>query len=85
MLVGDASEEHREAHIASAKVVAVVLPAAAGANRIARMITHPSAVCLLWDERGMAQLNEQLLEIGLQSVVSRPPATLPNAFGRSGR
>lgn len=57
----------------------VVLPAAAGANRIARMITHPSAECLLRDERGMAQLNEQLLDIGLQFTELAIPADSPLA------
>ncbi|MCE9630130.1 MAG: potassium channel protein [Planctomycetia bacterium] len=44
----------------------VVLPAAAGANRIARMITHPSAETLLGDADSMGQLNEQLLDIGME-------------------
>ena len=44
----------------------VVLPAAAGANRIARMITHPSAETLLGDADSMGQLNDQLLEIGME-------------------
>jgi voltage-gated potassium channel len=46
----------------------VVLPTAAGASRIARMITNPSAESLLRDDLGMAQLNEQLQQIGLQFV-----------------
>lgn len=46
----------------------VVLPTAAGASRIARMITNPSAESLLRDGAGMAQLDEQLRQIGLQFV-----------------
>ena len=46
----------------------VVLPTAAGASRIARMITNPSAESLLRDDAGMAQLDEQLRQIGLQFV-----------------
>jgi voltage-gated potassium channel len=44
----------------------VVLPAAAGANRIARMITHPPPECLLADAVNMNELNQHLLEIGLE-------------------
>ncbi len=43
----------------------VVLPAAAGANRMARMITHPPAERLLADAGNTHELNEHLLEIGL--------------------
>jgi len=46
----------------------VVLPTAAGANRIARLITKPSAEVLLRDGTGMAELNEQLVAIGLEFV-----------------
>lgn len=44
----------------------VVLPAAAGANRIARMITHPPPETLLADAVNTHELNEHLLEIGLE-------------------
>jgi voltage-gated potassium channel len=44
----------------------VVLPAAAGANRIARMITHPAPESLLADTVNMNELNQQLLDIGLE-------------------
>lgn len=44
----------------------VVLPAAAGANRIARMITHPAPESLLADAVNMHELNQQLLDIGLE-------------------
>jgi voltage-gated potassium channel len=44
----------------------VVLPTAAGANRIARMITHPPAETLLADAVNTHELNEHLLEIGLE-------------------
>jgi voltage-gated potassium channel len=52
----------------------VVLPTAAGASRIARMITNPSAESLLRDGAGMAQLDEQLRHIGLQFVEIPVPA-----------
>jgi hypothetical protein len=51
-----------------------VLPTAAGASRIARMITNPSAESLLRDGAGMAQLDEQLRHIGLQFVEIPIPA-----------
>lgn len=44
----------------------VVLPAAAGANRIARMITHPPPESLLADATTMNDLNQSLLDIGLE-------------------
>ena len=44
----------------------VVLPAAAGANRIARMITHPAPESLLADAVTMHEVNQHLLEIGLE-------------------
>lgn len=44
----------------------VVLPAAAGANRIARMITHPPPESLLADTVTMNDLNQRLLDIGLE-------------------
>jgi voltage-gated potassium channel len=44
----------------------VVLPAAAGANRIARMITHPPPESLLADVDTMTELNQRLLDIGLE-------------------
>jgi len=55
----------------------VVLPTAAGASRIARMITNPSAESLLRDGAGMAQLDEQLRQIGLQFVEIPVPAGSP--------
>jgi len=57
----------------------VVLPTAAGASRIARMITNPSAETLLQDGVGMAQLDEQLRQIGLQFVEIPVPAESPLA------
>lgn len=59
----------------------VVLPAAAGANRIARMITHPSAETLLGDAGSMGQLNEQLLEIGMEigQILIQPDSELARA------
>ncbi len=44
----------------------VVLPTAAGASRIARMIVNPSAESLLRDDTRMAYLDEQIRQIGLQ-------------------
>lgn len=44
----------------------VVLPTAAGASRIARMIINPSAESLLRDDTRMAYLDEQIRQIGLQ-------------------
>ncbi|MAT14574.1 MAG: potassium channel protein [Planctomyces sp.] len=44
----------------------VVLPAAIGATRIARLITHPSAEDLLSNSFAKTSLNEDLGEIGLQ-------------------
>jgi len=44
----------------------VVLPTAAGASRIARMILSPSAEHLLADAAQLGPLNEQLREIGLE-------------------
>jgi voltage-gated potassium channel len=55
----------------------VVLPTAAGASRIARMITNPSAESLLRDGAGMAQLDEQLRQIGLQFMEILVPADSP--------
>jgi voltage-gated potassium channel len=55
----------------------VVLPTAAGASRIARMITNPSAESMLRDDAGMAQLDEQLRQIGLQFVEIAIPDTSP--------
>jgi voltage-gated potassium channel len=46
----------------------VVLPTAAGASRIARMITNPSAESMLQDDSRRAYLNEQLQQIGLQFI-----------------
>lgn len=57
----------------------VVLPTAAGASRIARMITNPSAESLLQDGVGMVQLDEQLRQIGLQFVEIPVPADSPLA------
>lgn len=59
----------------------VVLPAAAGANRIARMITHPSAETLLGDADSMGQLNDQLLEIGMEigQITIEADSELPGA------
>ncbi len=44
----------------------VVLPAAAGANRMARMITHPPPESLLADAANMTELNQSLIDIGLE-------------------
>lgn len=59
----------------------VVLPAAAGANRIARMITHPSAETLLNDLDSMRLLNEQMLQIGMElgEIAVTPESDLAGA------
>jgi voltage-gated potassium channel len=57
----------------------VVLPTAAGASRIARMITNPTAESLLRDTAGMTYLNEQLLQIDLQFVEIPIPPDSPLA------
>jgi voltage-gated potassium channel len=44
----------------------VVLPAAAGASRIARMIVAPSAESLLADAASLHAMNQQLHEIGME-------------------
>jgi voltage-gated potassium channel len=53
----------------------VVLPAAAGANRIARMITHPPPECLLADAVNMNELNQHLLRSAWRSRSSCSPPT----------
>jgi voltage-gated potassium channel len=59
----------------------VVLPAAAGAHRIARMITHPSAEALLNDSDSMRLLNEQMLQIGMElgEIAVTPESDLAGA------
>ena len=59
----------------------VVLPAAAGAHRIARMITHPSAETLLNDSDSMRLLNEQMLQIGMElgEITVTPESDLAGA------
>lgn len=55
----------------------VVLPAAIGASRIARMITRPSAEELLTDGYGQESLNEDLAQLGLEisefKMIDRSP------------